>query len=150
MRVVAAGNYRHGICTIYRIGRGTPQPGVSVRIKAIVPRKRKGQRTSGVVHLGTTVDGVFLVPQEATLDVHVLEREGVFGADQGRQLAGRNRKNIGGREFDKGLRQWSVEVTGRLRRVDIRSPEGRQCVGAGLNEILKETHRLLKEKLAVT
>src|SRR5947207_8361222 len=141
MRVVATGNYRQGIGTIYRIGRRTPQPGVSVRIKTIVPRKRKGQRTSGVIHLGTTVDGVFLVPQEATLDVHVLEREGVFGADQGRQLAGRNRKSIGGREFDKGLRQWSVEVTSRPRRVDIRSAKGRQCVGAGLHKVLKETLR---------
>src|SRR5437868_6246299 len=149
MRVVATGNYRHGISTIYRIGRRTPQPGVSVRIKAVVPRKRKGQRTSSVIHLGTTVDGVFLVPQEATLDVHVLEREGVFGADQGRQLAGRNRKSIRGCKFAKGLRQRSVEVTGRPRRVDVRSAQGRECVGAGLNKILEQTFCLLKEKLTV-
>src|SRR4051812_19439631 len=150
MRVVAAGNYRHSIGIIYGIGRRTPQPGVSVRIKAVVPQKRKGQRTSSVIHLGTTVDGVFLVPQEATLDVHVLEREGVFGVDQGRQLARRNRKSIRGCKFDKGLRQRSVEVTGCPWRVDVRSAKGRQSVGTGLNKILEQTLRLLKEKLAVT
>ena len=39
--------------------------------------------THAVVDLDPAIDGVFLIPQQAALNVHVLEGEGIFRADQG-------------------------------------------------------------------
>src|SRR5712672_4566170 len=144
MRVVAAGNEREGVLFVECVGYRAPEPSEPVRVKSVVPRKREGKGVGRIVQLHATVYGVFLIPQKATFDVHILERKSVFSANQSRQLAGLNRELIGRRQLDERLRQRAVEITGFLGRVDIRSAEGRQCICA---VVVIETHREARKQL---
>src|SRR5260370_31871058 len=149
MCVVAAGNDREGVLFVKCVGYRAPEPSEPVRVKSVIPRKREGERVGGVVQLNAAVYGIFLIPQEATYDVHILERKSVLSTNQGWQLAGLDRESIGRRQLYKSLRQRAIEVAGSLVRVDVRRAESGQRVCANLDKILEEAIRFLKEKLPV-
>src|SRR6266446_5439018 len=149
MRIIAAGNDGEGVLFVECVGYRAPEPSEPVRVKSVIPRKREGERVGGIVQLNATVYGVFLVPQEAALNIHILKRKSVLCANQGRQLAGLDRESIGWRQLYKSLRQCAIKVAGSLRSVDIGRAEGRQRIRADLDKILEEAIRFLKEKLPV-
>jgi hypothetical protein len=124
MRVVAARNQFKCVLLVEGVGGGAGKPGEPVRVKAVIPRKREGERIHRVVQLSAAADRWLLVPQEAALDVHVLECEGIFSADQRRQFASLDRKRIGRLEFQIRYRQGGEEIAGRLLRVEIRRADG--------------------------
>src|SRR5207253_8508413 len=125
------------------------EPSEPVRVKSVIPRKREGERVGGVVQLNAAVYGIFLIPQEATFDVHILERKSILSTNQGWQLAGLDGETFGRRQFYKSLWQCAIEITGSLWGVDIRRAESGQRIRANLDEILEEAIRLLKEKLTI-
>src|SRR5215472_6113156 len=136
MRVVAAGSQDESVRAVERVGRRAGKPSVPVRVESVIPRKREGDRTLRVIQLGAAADRRLLVPYEAALDIHVLIREGVLGADQSRDLAPCHR-------------QRPKEVTRCLLGIEIRRTESRDRIGADLNVILKEPVDFLEEELAV-
>jgi hypothetical protein len=83
------------------------------------------------------------------LDVRVLKRKGVSGADQCGELAAYDREITARRQAQICHRQWPEIVARRLVSVDIRRAEGRQCIRAHLQKILQEAIGLLKKKLTV-
>jgi hypothetical protein len=59
----------------------------AVRVKVVVPAERSREFTDRLIHLDAAIDGILLIPQQAALDVYVLERESVLTAHQRRQGA---------------------------------------------------------------
>src|SRR5215472_18386956 len=149
MRVVAAGSQDESVRAVERVGRRAGKPSVPVRVESVIPRKREGDRTLRVIQLGAAADRRLLVPYEAALDIHVLIREGVLGADQSRELAPLDRESIGRGDLGPCHRQRPKEVTRCLLGIEIRRTESRDRIGADLNVILKEPVDFLEEELAV-
>src|SRR5215471_19870536 len=58
------------------------QSGVAIGIEGIVVTKGEGEFAERLIELHAVRDGVLLVPQQATLDVHVLEAESGLGSHQ--------------------------------------------------------------------
>src|ERR1035437_6377462 len=70
---------RQGMRSFYK-GQRAREPRVAVGIVTVVPAERGGQvLTHGLIHLNATIDGVFLVPNDAALDVEILVRKGGLG-----------------------------------------------------------------------
>ena len=113
-REIAAGGENQRVGRVDRPGGGSGNPVVAVGVVAVVERDAQRDGTDGVVGLHAAAHGGFLVPEQAALDVEVLEIEGVFGADQGRQLAGFDREAVGGLEFDECLWNGAEEVAQRV------------------------------------
>src|SRR5215469_17945106 len=114
MSIIAASCQDEAVLFIESVSRGAGKPRKAVRVKPIVPRKREGQGIHRVIQLSTSTDRRLLVPKETALDVHVLIGEGVFGADQGRELAALHRKSIGRRDLCPCHRQSPEEIARRL------------------------------------
>jgi len=93
MHASAAGE-RDRVGWIDRVGGRAPEPAVAVREKAVSPGNGHGQRALRVVGLDAAVYRVFLIPEQAALDVHILKGDGRFGPDQGRQIADLHRERI--------------------------------------------------------
>ena len=132
------------------ISQGAAQPRVAVGIEAVVPTHRGGEFAHGLVHLDSPIDGVFLVPQEAAVDVHVLEREGVLGAHQRGQRANQNGGVLPRLQLQKGDRNRAVEVAHGFVGSEERRTESRKIVSARLHVELKPAVGLLNEYLPVT
>jgi hypothetical protein len=146
---IASGNDREGVFFVEGIGCRTPQSRISVRVKAVIPRESEGPGISGIVELDTPVDRIFLIPKQTALNVHILERERVFGTDQCRKFADLDRKNIIRRDLEKRLRDRTVKIAGKLTGVEIWAAERRESICACLNEKLNEAICLLDKDLTI-
>src|SRR5262245_26650393 len=103
-----------------------------------------------MIHLDSTVNGVLLVPQQAALDVHVLESECVLGAHQRRQRANQDGKVLRRRQLQVADRQRTIEIGYRFARSEERRSQGRNIVSARLEVELPPAGSLLNKNLSVT
>src|SRR6202030_1215749 len=58
-----------GVRGIESISQGARQPGITVRVEAVIPTQCSGPLLIGLVELYAAVDGVFLIPKQTALDV---------------------------------------------------------------------------------
>ena len=100
--------------------------------------------------MDSAIDGVFLIPHQSTLDVHVFERKGVFGADQCGQGTDLKRGVLPRLQLNKALWHRSIEVGQRFVGGEERRRQGRNSVSARLHVKLKPAIGLLNEYLPVT
>src|ERR1017187_524463 len=117
-----------------RKGRRAREPRVAVGIVTVVPTDRGGQvLTHGLIHLDAAIDGVFLVPNDAALDVEVLVRKGGLGAHQRRQRADKELGGLSHRKLQIGDRNWPIEIVHGIFRAEKRHAERRHGIGARLD-----------------
>src|SRR2546425_1250395 len=138
---VAAADEGQGVGAVDGPGHRAPDPAQLVGVKSVIPGHRERDRPQSVIPLDAAIDGIFLVPEESALDVHVLERKRVLRTDERRQLAAHDRKIFCWRDLEKALRKRSEEIVRRRPGVNIPHPEGRQRVRAGLREKLHDAIR---------
>ena len=135
----AAAGHRDRIRLVQRVADQPRNPAVVVRIKPVIQRQRNGQRPRGIIALDAARDDRLLVPQQPSLDIHVLEREGVLGADQGRQFADLQRKLVGQDHLAVGHRNRPERIPGNLVHMEVLGPEGRKRIAARHREELERS-----------
>ena len=94
-----------------RKGHRAREPRVAVGIVTVVPTERGAQvLTQGLIHLEAAIDGVFLVPDDAALDVEVLIRKGGLGAHQRGKRADKELGGLSYRQLQVGDRNRPIEI----------------------------------------
>ena len=146
---IAHAHETHGVGGVNGVGQVAGKPVEAIGVETVTPCERGAQWPRAVVDLHPAIDGVFLVPQQAALDVHILESEGVFRADQGGEFADQHREVFGGSDLQIGLWQGTILVGGGGSRGKERRAQGRHIVGTGLEEELDQPVCLLDEDLAI-
>src|ERR1035437_7336089 len=96
---------------LLRKGRRAREPRVAAGIVTVVPAERGGQvLTHGLINLNAAIDGVFLVQNDAALDVEVLVRKGGLGAHQRRQRANKELGGLSYRQLQESDRNRPIET----------------------------------------
>src|SRR5579883_650161 len=145
---IAASGKTQAVGGIESPGKGTGKPTVAIGIKTIIPTEGGAEFAVAPVHLQTAIDGIFLVPQQPALDVHVLEGEGIFRANQGGQCTGFYIEISLG-ELQVPLRERAVQVLHGVCAGKLGGPERWQTISSALKIELPPACRLLYKYLGV-
>src|SRR5579871_2401034 len=145
---VSARNKRDGVGTV-GIRQRTGHPRVAARIETVVPACRSGEFAHGLIHLNSATDRRFLIPQQTTRYVHILEAEGVFSSDQRRQRADLKGGILPRLELYERHGYWSPSVGDSVGGGEERHSEIWNVVSARLDKELKPPVGLLNKDLPV-
>ena len=132
-------------------GKSSRRGRVAVGVVTVVPTERRGQvLTQGLIDLNAAIDGVFLVPDDAALDVEVLVGKGGLGAHQRGKRAD---KELGGLSHVAASGQATGTGPKKLFTVSCASMNGtaecRQGICARLDVALEISVRFLNEDLPI-